>query len=255
VDQIAADDVATVAEDAVQDIVVLGNDSDADGDPLTVSQIEGQVVSVGSIVTLASGATVELLADGSLRFDQNGAFDALNTGETSLETISYMISDGQGGTDTASLTITVQGADETAGGVGIVDGTAGDDVISKAYTGDPEGDVVHDDALIDDVVYGNGGNDTIYLGRGDDTAHGGAGDDVIYGQNGNNTIYGDDGNDVLNTGSRSSILDGGAGNDILQAVLSKGGDHTLTGGTGADTFEFTYNSATKSSDAHITDFE
>jgi len=37
VDQIAADDVATVAEDAVQDIVVLGNDSDADGDPITVA--------------------------------------------------------------------------------------------------------------------------------------------------------------------------------------------------------------------------
>lgn len=147
------------------------------------------------------------------------------------------------------------GADEATSGVGIVDGTAGIDTINTAYADDPDGDVVHDDALIDDVVYGNGGDDKIYLGRGDDTAHGGAGDDRIYGQNGANTIYGDDGNDFLNTGSRSSVLDGGAGDDTLQAVLSKGGDHTLTGGAGADTFEFVYNSATKSSDAHITDFE
>ena len=252
---VATDDLVTVVEDAVQDIEVLSNDSDADGDTLAISQIEGQAVSVGSILTLTSGATVELLADGSLRFDQNGAFDALNTGETSLETISYTVSDGQGGTDTASVTITIQGADETAGGAGIVDGTAGDDTINTSYAGDPEGDVVHNDAQISDLVYGNGGNDSIYLGRGNDTAHGGAGDDVIYGQNGNNTIYGDDGNDRLNTGSRSSTLDGGAGNDILQAVLSKGGDHTLTGGTGADTFEFLYNNSAKSSDAHITDFE
>lgn len=250
---VANGDAATVVENVVHDIAVLGNDSDADGDTLSITHIDAQPVSVSTVVTLSSGATVELLANGSLRFDQNGVYESLNAGQTAPESFSYTISDGNGGTDTANVALTIQGVGSSTSGPGIVDGTAGDDVISTSYV-DGDGDSVQDDALINDLVYGNAGNDTIHLGRGNDTAYGGAGNDVIYGGNHSNTIYGNAGNDTLHTGKNSSTLDGGDGNDILQALLSKGGDHTLTGGSGIDTFDFIYNDSTKSSDVHITDF-
>ncbi|SFI77760.1 Hint domain-containing protein [Celeribacter neptunius] len=58
---------------------------------------------------------------------------------------------------------------------GIVEGTAGDDLIDVAYTGDPEGD------MIDGA---DGLNDIVYAGDGDDTVLGGEGNDTIYGDTG-----------------------------------------------------------------------
>jgi hypothetical protein len=74
---------------------------------------------------------------------------------------------------------------------GIVEGTAGDDLIDLAYDGDPDGDMVDaGDAILpgaapdDDVIVAGAGNDTVYAGAGDDTVFGGAGDDTIYGDSG-----------------------------------------------------------------------
>jgi hypothetical protein len=78
---------------------------------------------------------------------------------------------------------------------GIVDGTAGDDVIDASYDGDPENDFVdgadgtgpdRNEDIIDagagnDEIDGGAGNDTIYGNSGDDEIDGGAGDDTIFG--------------------------------------------------------------------------
>ncbi|WP_264213409.1 Hint domain-containing protein [Leisingera thetidis] len=71
---------------------------------------------------------------------------------------------------------------------GIVEGTAGDDLIDAAYTGDPEGDRVDNADAIDpaagpddDVIVAGAGNDSIFAGAGDDTVDGGSGDDLILG--------------------------------------------------------------------------
>ena len=81
---------------------------------------------------------------------------------------------------------------------GIVDGTAGDDLIDLAYDGDPEGDRIDNgDAILpgeaadDDIVDAGAGNDTIYSEEGDDEVYAGSGDDTVHGGQGNDVIYGD----------------------------------------------------------------
>jgi len=80
--------------------------------------------------------------------------------------------------------------------------------------------------------------------------HGSILDDILQGQ-GQGRLSGMGGNDRLSTGQRADTLDGGAGNDTL--VVSAGGrDHVLTGGAGADRFEFS--SQQGGATARITDF-
>lgn len=106
-----------------------------------------------------------------------------------------------------------------------------------------------------DVINGAGGDDYIDGGHGADVIDGGSGDDFIFGRKGNNTLDGGAGNDTVNTGDHTSTADGGSGDDLIVARLKKGADHILTGGTGADTFEFVYQSSKKSADVTITDFQ
>ncbi|WP_298258783.1 calcium-binding protein [uncultured Litoreibacter sp.] len=106
-----------------------------------------------------------------------------------------------------------------------------------------------------DQINGAGGGDYIDGGHGNDVIDGGSGDDFIFGRKGNNDLFGGAGNDVVNTGDHTSSADGGTGDDLIVARMKKGGDHMLTGGEGADTFEFVYQSSKKSADVTITDFE
>lgn len=119
-DPVAANDSATVGEDAALVLAVLENDSDPDGDALTITEINAQDITTGQTVTLGSGASVTLGADGALRYDQNGAFDALGAGETGSDSFSYRVSDGNGGTATATASITIEGADEGGGPDGLI---------------------------------------------------------------------------------------------------------------------------------------
>jgi VCBS repeat-containing protein len=86
-----------------------GADSDADGDALTVIAVDGAAAGVGAVVTLASGATVKLDANGDLLFHPAPSAKALAEGESTTETITYTISDGHGGASTSAVTVTVQG--------------------------------------------------------------------------------------------------------------------------------------------------
>lgn len=110
----ARDDTATVAEDALLVLSVLANDTDPDGDPLTVTRINGEAIAVDGTVVLASGASVTLNADGSLNYAQNGAFETLNTGDTAAESFTYTVIDGAGERATARVDITVEGAGGTS---------------------------------------------------------------------------------------------------------------------------------------------
>ncbi|MGO4915266.1 calcium-binding protein [Pseudogemmobacter sp. W21_MBD1_M6] len=143
------------------------------------------------------------------------------------------------------------GADTISGGTGsdILSGGGGDDVI----TGQGDNDRIYGGDGNDDL-FGNAGNDKLQGGRGNDILHGGAGDDLIYGNKGNNELYGGSGNDHISTGDQTSLADGGTGNDTFEVRMKKGGDHTLTGGAGADTFDFVQTTNSAISDCVITDF-
>ncbi|MDR9394281.1 MAG: Ig-like domain-containing protein, partial [Roseovarius sp.] len=87
---------------------VLANDFDPDFDIISVTGFEGTVpANVGDVVTLASGAEVELFNDGSFFYDPNGAFDSLPDGEDATDSFTYTVSDGTL-TDTATVTVDVK---------------------------------------------------------------------------------------------------------------------------------------------------
>ena len=65
---------------------VLENDSDSDNDPLTVTEVNGNVADVGNQITLASEALLTLNEDGSYTYDPNGKFNDLDDGQTDTDT-------------------------------------------------------------------------------------------------------------------------------------------------------------------------
>ena len=86
---VAGSDTASTAEDMPVTINVLANDSDADGDPLTVT------------AATATNGTVSIdPATGALTYTPNANFNG-------SDTISYTISDGNGGTTSASVSVVV----------------------------------------------------------------------------------------------------------------------------------------------------
>jgi len=51
-------------------------------------------------------------SDGTFNYDPNGQFEFLAQGETATESFDYTISDGNGGTDTATATVTINGVND-----------------------------------------------------------------------------------------------------------------------------------------------
>jgi len=98
---VAEDDgILEVVEDTPTVLDVLGNDVDPDGDDLTITEINGTPVNVGVPVTLPSGAVVTLNTDGTLNYEPSSDFNG-------LDSFTYTIDDGQGGTDTAAVNLEV----------------------------------------------------------------------------------------------------------------------------------------------------
>ena len=84
---------------------LLANDTDVEGDDLSITDVDA---------TSANGATVTLNQDGSVNYDPTNAADiqALGEGETLTDTFSYTVSDGNGGTDTATVSLEVDGVND-----------------------------------------------------------------------------------------------------------------------------------------------
>ena len=111
----AADDAYLADEDVALSVAatgVLSNDNAVDGDALTVTEVNGQAADIGAQIALATGALLTLSADGNFEYDPNGAFEALAVGETATDSFNYTVSDSNGGTDTAAVEITINGAND-----------------------------------------------------------------------------------------------------------------------------------------------
>lgn len=114
----ARNDVEAVLADATLSDSVLTNngngaDTDPNGNPLSVVQVNLTSFTPGDPITLPSGALLTMNANGTYVYDPNGAFDGLADGATTTDSFSYTITDGQGGNDTATVTITVTGVAST----------------------------------------------------------------------------------------------------------------------------------------------
>lgn len=217
---------------------LLSNDADADGDTLSIAD-----------VTALAGGSASIDASGNVVFKSAPAF----SGQASL---TYLVSDGHGGSGTATIAIDVQRRESGHTFIG----TDGPDRLVGTN---------EDDTFIGkksaDTLIGKGGNDTFKI-------NGDAGLDQIDGGGGYDRLLGGDGDDTIRVTSRFANLksveeiDGGRGRDTLlgtsQAdildlttmkiknveVISLGAgddwvkdtqlDQAYFGGAGNDTFRF-----------------
>ena len=190
---VAQNDMAEVdANDSVV-IDVLANDSDADGDTLSVTEAS------------AENGRGTVNADGTLTYTPTPGF----SGD---DTITYTVSDPQGNTAVGSVAVTV---DATADGV--VDGSESDDLINVGFV-DAGGDMVDGDDGLDDVIDAGAGNDTVEAGLGDDLVNGGDGDDLLDGGEGSDTLNGGAGDDTFLQSGGGDVIDGGDGYDSYIAT-------------------------------------
>ncbi|MFZ1681829.1 MAG: Ig-like domain-containing protein [Rhizobiaceae bacterium] len=89
-----------------------GPDSDPDGDTLVVTAVNGDALNLGLPVAGDNGGLFTLNGDGTFAFVEDGDFEALAPGETRTTSVTYTISDGQGGFDTATFAVTVTGTND-----------------------------------------------------------------------------------------------------------------------------------------------
>jgi len=106
VDPTMMDDVAMTCADDEKTVDVLANDVDTG--PLTITSINGIAIAEGETVETAAGTFVTLMG-GQLVIDGEEAYAALDINQSADETITYGVSDGQGGTGTADLVVTFKG--------------------------------------------------------------------------------------------------------------------------------------------------
>ncbi|OBS95312.1 hypothetical protein A9259_14420, partial [Vibrio cyclitrophicus] len=196
---------------------LLANDSDPDGDILTIQS-----------VTSVSGGTVTLNDNGDIEFAPDDGF----SGDA---TFTYVVTDSDGLTDTATVTLHVE---PKSSGLSVKaelsytnDINPSDVIISDAIAKFADGNVMVDSGNSNDnllvsssgaYVQGYGGNDTIM--------HGGVGNSF--------QALGGTGNDILIGGEQTSltniVLNGGADDDVL---ISQSAATTTAyyGGSGTDT--------------------
>ncbi|WP_372885296.1 beta strand repeat-containing protein, partial [Shimia sp.] len=109
-------DTLDTDQDTAGSINVLANDSDVDGDSLSVTALTGTPFSGSTtvFVTTTDGRTGQLTLwdNGDLDFDPLGNFDDLADGDSDSFSINYTASDGNGGTANESVTITVTGTND-----------------------------------------------------------------------------------------------------------------------------------------------
>ena len=104
---VAVDDSATTDEDSAVTIAVLANDTDVDGDTLTVS----------AITQPTNGAAV-INGNGTVTYTPLANFHG-------ADSFTYTVSDGHGGTDTATVSLTVRSVNDAP--VAVNDGASTDE--------------------------------------------------------------------------------------------------------------------------------
>lgn len=94
---IAEDDEFDIGKNTPATYDILANDSASSGAVLTITQINGQPVVAGSVVTLASGEQVTVNGDGTITVVSDGTLDS--------NTFTYTVADEDGNTDVAFVTV------------------------------------------------------------------------------------------------------------------------------------------------------
>ncbi len=247
---VAVDDSFTTAEDTAVTVNVLTNDSDLDGDTLTVSA-----------VTQGASGSVAIVA-GGVQYTPNANFNG-------ADSFTYTLSDGNGGTATATVNVTVTPVNDgpsiaqlagtgacVAGNVASgsfrvavsdIEPAAGDLSVTTSSTNPLIGASVGGSGDSREVIFtvassnqvqtgtvtltvtdagGATATLTVRVGAGTNQAN------VIVGNGSQiNVIFGLGGNDVLRGGNLGDLICGGNGNDL---IIAGDGDDNADGGSGDD---------------------
>lgn len=218
---VTADALAVTEGDSLGGTVnVLANDTDPEGDAMTVTP--GSSIGLYGTLTLSSDGTATYVSDTT-----NAAVIGLRSGETLNETFSYQLADAAGNVTTGTLTVTIAGVTDPPLTL------TGDQVptnLADYLVGGTGADTI-EGLLSADTLMGMAGDDYLDGGSGDDLVLGGAGDDVFYEDLGNDTLIGGSGDDYIDDFGGSNLLDGGPGADV---ILGASGQDTILGGPGDD---------------------
>jgi VCBS repeat-containing protein len=187
---------------------VLTNDTDPDGQALTLFRVNGTAASAafGTPITFGgSSGSLQFRTDGTVFYAVTQAtLDALGAGQSLIERFRTTIADTDGATSDSTLSISY-----TKPGGNIIAGTSAAETLLGTNAAD--------------VISGGDGNDTLRGGLGNNTLFGGNGDDILIAD-----LIASNGNSILNFYEvGNNQFTGGAGND------------TLSGGYGFDTAFYT----------------
>ncbi|GJD75700.1 hypothetical protein CFIICLFH_3943 [Methylobacterium goesingense] len=168
---------------------VLANDSDVDGNGLTVSTISNGVATAAVTSTKGTSiggdyGTLTIKTDGSYSYDPNVwglVAQKVPPGIIPIDSFTYTTSDGKGGTSTSQLNMVTTSASQV-----YVQGSDGNDTL----TATPDTSVVgrlfgRDNAM---VLNAGNGNDTLTGGKADDVLIAGTGVDKLTGGSGSDTF-------------------------------------------------------------------
>ena len=244
-------------EDSVILVDVLANDTDENGDSLFITEIEGQDVTDSNVAIIRDGDNIlgtAVVIDGVVEFTPSEYLQNMNKNESTEVIFNYTTSDTKGATDTADVTLTVTGSDESdvsakiprldmsIGSVNIIAGnpetpSAGEGdiqdykktIVDETYIGTSKDDSVSvkdgkRDIKGSSIISTAEGNDSVEARNIEDESilNMGVGDDTINIKNKlqeNVTVNMGEGNDNISVNSLnvnfSGGVEGGQGYDIL----------------------------------------
>lgn len=143
---IATDDTANLPEDSAATITVLANDSDVDGDTLSVSS-----------TTQGTNGSVATNADGTLTYTPNANFNG-------ADSFTYTVSDGNGGSDTAIVNISVGASNDAPVATDDSANTQEDTAVTIAVLSN-DSDIEGDTLRIASTTQGTNGSVTVNGGN------------------------------------------------------------------------------------------
>ncbi len=138
----AVDDTAVATENGVTRFDVLANDTGADPSLFVLTEVE-----------ILEGGGAAVIEGTQLAFYPEADFEALTTGETAQVTLRYVMDDGTGRTDTATVTLTVEGVNDAPQVADKLFATAEENAVSGTVIGEGDRDA-EGDALTAAVVSG-----------------------------------------------------------------------------------------------------
>jgi len=128
---LAEDDAVITDEDNPVTVAasgVLNNDSDPDvGDTLTVTAVD---------TSGTAGTVTAWDADGSFTYDPDGQFEYLPANGSTTDSFTYTVFDGNGGTDTATVTITINGVNDVPTDISLDNSSVAENQPSGTAVGD-----------------------------------------------------------------------------------------------------------------------